>query len=75
VSFDVGYRCSKLPITADLAMLLASRRSRCVISSRPVRPTLRWMGARVRADVVTGDRGDIRRLVEAAGVSCRVIDV
>jgi hypothetical protein len=29
----------------------------------------------LRADVVTGDRGDITRLIEAAGVSCRVIDV
>ena len=28
-----------------------------------------------RAAVVTGDRGDITRLVEAAGLSCPVIDV
>jgi hypothetical protein len=33
------------------------------------------VAARLRADIVTGDRGDITRLVEAAGVSCKVIDV
>jgi hypothetical protein len=33
------------------------------------------VAAGLRADVVTGDRGDITRLIEAAGVSCRVIDV
>ena len=31
--------------------------------------------ASLRADVVTGDRGDITRLIEAAGVSCKIIDI
>jgi hypothetical protein len=33
------------------------------------------VAAGLRADVVTGDRGDIIRLIEAAGVSCQVIDL
>jgi hypothetical protein len=31
--------------------------------------------AELRADVVTGDRGDIGRLIEAAGASSQIIDV
>ncbi len=31
--------------------------------------------AGLRADVVTGDRADIRRLLDAAGASCQIIDV
>jgi len=31
--------------------------------------------ARLRADVVTGDRADIRRLLDAADASCQIIDV
>jgi predicted nucleic acid-binding protein len=31
--------------------------------------------AGLRANVVTGDRGDIRRLLDAADASCQIIDV
>jgi len=31
--------------------------------------------AELRADVVTGDRADIRRLIDAAGASGRIVDV
>lgn len=31
--------------------------------------------AELRADVVTGDRGDIGRLIEAAGASSQIVDV
>jgi len=31
--------------------------------------------AGLRADVVTGDRADIRRLLDAADASCQIIDV
>jgi hypothetical protein len=33
------------------------------------------MAATMRADVVTGDRADIHRLIEAAGAACQIIDV
>jgi hypothetical protein len=31
--------------------------------------------AELRADVVTGDRADIRRLLDAAGAASQIIDV
>jgi hypothetical protein len=31
--------------------------------------------ARLRADVVTGDRADIARLLDAAGADVRIIDI
>jgi hypothetical protein len=33
------------------------------------------IAARRRADIVTGDRADIRRLLDAADASCQIIDV
>jgi len=50
--------------------LLGRARSADVVDAAVVQ-----IAAGLRADVVTGDRGDISRLIEAAGASCRVIDV
>jgi hypothetical protein len=61
-------------MTEDMAyaagQLLGRPRSADVVDAVVVQ-----LAAGLRADIVTGDRGDITRLVEAAGVSCRVIDV
>jgi PIN domain len=44
-------------------------------SSDVVDAAVAQTAAELRADVVTGDRGDMSRLIEAAGASSQVIDV
>jgi len=58
------------PMAHAAGQLLGRARSADVVDAVVVQ-----VAAGLRADVVTGDRGDITCLVEAAGVSCRVIDV
>jgi hypothetical protein len=66
--------CEVVGMTEDMAhaagQLLGRARSADVVDAVVVQ-----VAARLRADIVTGDRGDITRLVEAAGVSSKVIDV
>jgi hypothetical protein len=66
--------CEVVPLTEPKAhaagQLLGRARSADVVDAAVVQ-----IAAGLRADVVTGDRGDISRLIEAAGASCRVIDV
>ena len=66
--------CEVVALTEGMAhaagQLLGRARSADVVDAVVVQ-----VAAGLRADVVTGDRGDITRLVEAVGVSCRVIDV
>ena len=66
--------CEVVPLTEPMAhaagQLLGRARSADVVDAVVVQ-----VAAGRRADVMTGDRGEITRLVEAAGVSCRVIEV
>ena len=66
--------CEVVPLTEPMAhaagQLLGRARSADVVDAAVVQ-----VAAGLRADVVTGDRGDISRLIEAAGASCRVVDV
>jgi hypothetical protein len=66
--------CEVVPLTEAMAhaagQLLGRARSADVVDAVVVQ-----VAVGRRADVVTGDRGDITRLVEAAGISCQVIDV
>jgi hypothetical protein len=66
--------CEVVALTEAMAhaagQLLGRTRSADVVGAAVVQ-----VAAGLRADVVTGDRGDITCLVEAAGLSCQVIDV
>jgi hypothetical protein len=66
--------CEVVPLTEAMAhaagQLLGRARSADVVDAVVVQ-----VAVGRRADVVTGDRGDIIRLIEAAGISCQVIDV
>jgi hypothetical protein len=66
--------CEVVSMTEDMAhaagQLLGRARTADVVDAVVVQ-----VAARLRADIVTGDRSDIARLVDAAGVSCKVIDV
>ena len=66
--------CEVVPLTEPVAdaagRLLGRARWADVVDAAVVQ-----VAAGLRADVVTGDRGDISRLIEAAGAACRVIDV
>ena len=66
--------CEVVPLTEPVAhaagRLLGRARSADVEDAAVVQ-----VAAGLRADVVTGDGGDISRLIEAAGAPCRVIDV
>jgi hypothetical protein len=66
--------CEVVSMTEEMAhaagQLLGRARSADVVDAVVVQ-----VAAGLRADVVTGDRGDITRLVEAAGAPGQVIDV
>jgi hypothetical protein len=66
--------CEVLALTEPMAhaagQLLGRARTADVVDAVVVQ-----VASGLRADVVTGDRGDITRLIEAAGASCQVIDV
>jgi hypothetical protein len=66
--------CDVVALTEPMAhaagQLLGRARSADVVDAVVVQ-----VAAGLRADVVTGDRGDVTRLVEAAGAPCQVIDV
>jgi hypothetical protein len=66
--------CEVVALTEPMAhaagQLLGRARSADVVDAVVVQ-----VAAGLCADVVTDDRGDITRLLEAAGASCRVIDV
>jgi hypothetical protein len=66
--------CEVVALTEPMAhaagQLLGRARSADVVDAVVVQ-----VAAGLRADVVTGDRADITRLVQAAGAPCQVIDV
>lgn len=66
--------CDVVPLTETKAHAVGELMGR-VATTDVVHAVVAQMAAELRADVVSGDGADIRRLLQAAGAAGRIIDI